>query len=607
MSKEAFQQLKDSLLNLDPVVFCEKYLTLDGKPFRINKSGYKPFADIYRTIGIKSLEKNAKPIVLVKGRQTGGTVMASALCSYFMTSGLFGVGNRAPMRVIHCFPTLVHVFTYTKTKLNAMISGSVPVDPKVSGLKKTVSYIESKLDRSTTANESLQYKQFIGGNILRIESTGIDSSRLRGGTCDAIFYDECQMIPAAAISNANKMLTTAQYGKTGRGITVYFGTPLNKGSEFYKIWNKSSQQYFYLGCEDCGKHFPLYTPNSDSWETVWLYGFIVKCAHCGKEQNKKEAAERGKWVALGDPNADYIGFHINQLLLPFFSKEDIIAEKPENHPVNTERSYQNEVLGNFHSGDNSLITVDEIFNTCADPERKYRARILPSDNKKVYAGYDWGKKKDIEGSSEGQSYSCGVILSPDEQGRLLIEFATMLRKNDFEDKKAIVEEMFRKYSVNLAVGDVGYAGDLTEVLQRTYGDKFLASQTSAHVNGKVKYVTEYFPKVIVFEKDYYIAELIGLLKKGLIRFPYGDYERVSWLVQHVCSMETKITMSRLGEPVSHYVKGSQPNDGFAALLNAYLAYKFSITGGFKNQQINMLNPQQKREAPAILAHIPRLR
>lgn len=63
---DVFFKLKDQLLNIDPVAFCEKYLTLDGKPFRLSGNGYKPLAEIYRYVGIKALEDNAKPIIIVK-------------------------------------------------------------------------------------------------------------------------------------------------------------------------------------------------------------------------------------------------------------------------------------------------------------------------------------------------------------------------------------------------------------------------------------------------------------------------------------------------------------------------------------------------------------
>ncbi|HVY53571.1 MAG TPA: hypothetical protein VHA13_03535, partial [Gammaproteobacteria bacterium] len=104
--EDLFIRLKKQLLMLDPVNFVEQYLTLDGKPFRLHDNGYKPFADIYRYIGIKALEPNAKPVILVKGRQVGGTTMAGALEMYFMGSGIFGMGDKPPIRVIHAFPQL---------------------------------------------------------------------------------------------------------------------------------------------------------------------------------------------------------------------------------------------------------------------------------------------------------------------------------------------------------------------------------------------------------------------------------------------------------------------------------------------------------------------
>ena len=69
----------------------------------------------------------------------------------------------------------------------------------------------------------------------------------------------------------------------------------------------------------------------------------------------------------------------------------------------------------------------------------------------------------------------------------------------------------------------------------------------------------------------------------MIRFPYGDYEKIAWLVDHCSSMELKPSISRTGgDPTIHYVKGSVPNDGFMALLNAYLAFKFLVSRGFTN-------------------------
>lgn len=626
---ELFESIKNSMLAMDPVAFCQKYLTLDGQPFRLDGNGYKPFSDIYRYVGIIALERNAKPVVLVKGRQVGATTMAAALELYFMTCGLFGNTGRSPVRIMHCFPQLELAYAYSKTKLNTMISSSV--DAKAKKGTKNISFVESKLDTSTATNDSLQFKQFEGGNHIFIESTGLTGDRLRSRTVDVMFFDEVQDMRKEALSNATKILSKSQYGKISEGVQVYFGTPKQRSSGYWNIWNASSQQYYHLGCEQCGEHFPLYTPDPEFWETVWIeddlppsamnkfgmpkHGFIVKCTKCGFEQDKREAAERGKWIPFNQAeNCKYVGYHINQLYMPEFSRQTILAQRPDNHPINTERVWQNEILGEFFAGDASPITPEEIDQMCADRGRKFKSSITINDNKKVYLGCDWGQKIDSDQNSigetkkqQGQSYSCSVILVAEGPHILSIEYATRLKRNDLEYKKGIIEEMFRRYSVNLAVGDIGYANDLTEILQREYGERFLGSLAASRVNGHIKFKNDFFPTQIVFERNYYIAELYTMLKTGKIRFPYGDFEKIGWLVEHCCSMEIKSTKDRTGETGVIYVKGATPNDGFMALLNAYLAYKYDISDGFKINNPNMMNedPAQRRPIPAVTGYLPR--
>lgn len=617
-SKDLFNRLKNQLMMLDPVAFCQTYLTLDGKPFKLSGNGYRPFAEVYRYIGIKALEPNSKPIIMVKGRQVGATTMASALEMYFMGSGIFGVGEKPPIRVIHAFPQLELAAAYSKTKLNQMIVSAVPTpedasNPNPNKLAKPKSYMQSLLDQSASTNDSLHFKQFHGGNHLWIESVGIDGDRIMGRTADVIFFDEVQKTTGLAIGNSLKVLTTAKYGKPSKGVQVYFGTPRRKGSDFHRMWQTSSQQYYYLGCESCKQHFPLYTPGSDDWEKIWLHGFIVKCTHCGHEQDKRDAAERGKWVALknvDDPDCDMVGFHINQLYMPMFTREDIDKEKPGRHPINTMRVYQNEVLGEFFQGDSSPITVEEIREHCADVGRKFKPRIMPGEEHMVVVGIDYGARSDLEQLADpdkvkaaGQSYSTAVVLAAKGPGLLSIEFCTKFRRNDPASKKGIIDQIMRQYSIQLAVGDIGYSYDFSYDLHQTYGDKYIVSRAHPKVNDRIKYNPEANPKEIVFERDFFIGELYEQMKKGMIKFPFGDYEKIFWLIEHCASMELKPSISRSGgDPVIHYVKGSTPNDGFMALLNAYLAYKFLLTRGFTdNNPILQGQTLRDRNKPLVTA------
>lgn len=608
------KKITDRLLNIDPIHFIEKYLTLDGKPYRINGNGYKPLAEMIRYIGIKALEKDSLPVVFCKGRQSGITSSAAALEMFFMGSGIFGTGSIPPIRIVHAFPFLELSYAFSKVKLSSMISSSIIFENQQAPKgQKPKSYMQSLLDTSSPTNDSLQFKQFVGGNHLWIESMGVDGQRLRGRTADVLIVDEVQDCPIAALGNSTKILTQAQHGAIGSGIQLYFGTPKNRGSAFWDMWNSSSQQYYHLGCEKCKKYFPLYTPGSNDWEDTWLYGFIVRCAHCGFEQDKRDAAERGKWVATKDvSDCRMVGFHINQLFLPTFTKEKIISEKPGNSPINTERAYQNEVLGEFFHGEASIITPDQIREICGDPGRKFRSGISPAEDTLVFLGVDIGAKNDLEqitskSNAQGQSYSTAVVIAMTGPNRMSIEFATKFKRNDLASKKGLLDQIMRQYNCTLAVCDIGFAFDFNQIMQTEYGDKFLSSQVSNKVNDKIKFNDQIFPKVISFEKDHWIGELYDQMKKGSVRFPLGDYEKVAWLIQHCTSMEIKPSTSRTGDINPHYVKGTQPNDGFCALLNAYIAYKFYVSNGFKIRNPLAMADVKDQRPPVLAAYIPGMR
>jgi Phage terminase large subunit (GpA) len=609
---ESFKFLKEKLLELDPVYWCEKYLMVDGKPLKLTESGYKPFCDIYRYLGIKALEPNALPVILVKGRQIGGSLMAGAMSLYFMGCGIFGVNGKPPIRIIHAFPQKEQAEKYSKEKLNPMIASSRPIDDeKLAKRGMSKSYLQNLLDRNSDTGDSLHFKLFQNGNFLRIDSTGLDGGRLRGGSSDVFLFDETQDIPGSAIENCSEMLKQSRHGAIGKGISLFFGTPKKKGSYFYKRWMSSSQQYYYLGCEQCKDYFALFTPGSNDWEKIWIHGFTVKCPHCGFEQNKNEAAERGKWVAtrpLTDPDVSMIGFHINQFFMPHISREAIESERPGIHPTNSERKFQNEVLGEFFQGDSSPISSEDIIEACGDRERGIRKIIKPGEEQMVILGIDYGRRNDLEQLAnpekgrQGQSYTTAVVMSLKGPNLFNIELALKFPRNDPSYKKGLIDTIMRQYSVDLCVGDIGDSADFSHTLHTIYGDKYLTSRAMNRVNDTIKFNADAYPKEIIFERDHYIAEIFELLKKGQIKFPLKDYDSISWLIDHCASMEMKPSIARGGgDPTIHYVKGSIPNDGLMSILNAYLAYKFKVTSGFKIKNPALMGQKQiKKDQPLIV-------
>ncbi len=623
MSNELFEDLRTKLLNADPVAFCENNLTLDGKPFKLSGNGYKPLEYIFRYVGVKALERNSKPIIFCKGRQTSGTTTFACLSLYWGCSGQFGKNGKPPIRVLHCFPQAEHAQSYAKKKLNVMIA-TAKIDPNSSDKKKKT-VIQSCLDTSVPTNDSLSFKQWINNNTLSIESLGIAGDRARGLTVDCLIYDEAQLIRGAAIANSSRAATTSSYGRKGAGVQIFLGTPLSKGTEFHKMWMASSMNYFHLGCESCGKLFALYTPDSDDWKETWIeddlpkshpsHGFIVKCRHCNHLQDKREAADRGDWISVKlQEESTYEGFHLSCLLMNFYSRERIFQELPENSPINNTRTFENEIMGNFYSGESGPISMEMLDEKCAETERPMVYSIKKEPTVKVFAGFDWGEKNEMalgendergRNRNQGKSYSCGVVLKTLGPELLSVEFCTKLKRNDMTSKLEIVEEMFRLFNIDLAVGDIGGAGDLSDVLHKTYGDQFIPSRAVGPMKNHVSFIKDRYPPEIQFERDYHYAELYDVLKKGMIKFPYKSYDKIEWLLYHITQgNDIKVSMDSRGELISKFVKSGN-NDGFCALLNAYLAWKFYQSDGFNVFDPKKMNKTNKpKPILALLGHFP---
>ena len=175
-------------------------------------------------------------------------------------------------------------------------------------------------------------------------------------------------------------------------------------------------------------------------------------------------------------------------------------------------------------------------------------------------------------------------------------------------KKEIIDAIINNFGPNLVLGDIGFSHDFSSMLHQEYGDRYIVSRAHSKVNDKIKFSKDAFPKELVFERDFYIGEIFEQMKKGMIKFPYKSYERIAWLVSHCASMDIKPSISKYGEHSIHYVKGSTPNDGLMALLNAYLAYKFIITKGFKNNNPLLIeNEFKNKNKPLVTTGIIRRR
>jgi hypothetical protein len=588
--------LKKELLKLDPVFFAQNYLMIDGHPFGLS-GGWKFWQEIYRNIAISAFRKDSKPIVLLKGRQVSATNMATAMEMYFAASGICGNKNSPPVRIVHCFPDLGKVQKFSKLRLADMIRSSVGNYIQ----KQLYGYTED--GKKTQEDTSIQnLKQFKNGSYVMVESNANDGARLQSTTNDIILYDEMQHMFDSDIGNANRTLTASNYGPIGQGTQIYFGTPLQKGSYFWKVWEASDQRFYHLRCVKCAEYFQLYEYGSDSWEQIWVSGTTVCCPHCSHLQNKSDAVSGGKWVASKNISDDgqeprFAGYHINQLLLPYLTKEAVIQSKPGVQSTNTDRVWKNEILGEFYSGYDLPMSEDIIYNKCRELDRSLSFGIVNSNEVNTFLGIDWGDKTSED--SKGQSYTTFVVCSVDATGTMRVLNAFKLKKNNIQHKKDVVDEMFRRFSIKVAVADLGHGNDIVPEIQRQYGARFIGCFNSASLVNPYKYDAEELR--LMCNSNIVLEEVFSLMRKGKVLFPWADFEKISWVIEDVCSMEKETKVSN-GQVFNKFVKGTGPNDSLMSIMYCYLAYKFFLTRGFS------VKPHQLggKQAGAILAHIPRI-
>lgn len=607
-----FESLKKELCKLDPAAFAENYLEIDGNKFELSDgSGYKFLADVLRSISSQAENKNAKPLVILKGRQVGATVMAAIISLYFAASGLYGseTSGKPPIRILHLFPTIPLMHKYTKDKLEAMMRNSQG---------DYIANRSMKQDKKAQAlgfmsEDTLTEKSFIGGNKIRIDAIGKDADRIRGLTQDVILFDELQDMNKSAIENALRILTAAQYGRPTQGVQMYFGTPKESGSYFWQLWNESDQRFYQLRCIACDEYFFLYTYGSDEWKKIWKKGFDVQCPHCECEQDKRIAVDRGRWQATRDSEKTrYTGYHINLMLNPRFTKEMVLDFDPEHNPSRSERAWRNESVGEFFSSGGLPLTMEDIVHHALDEKRGVSKGVREETNKIYTLGIDWGDKNDDDGdggegggSQRGQSYTAMVVLSCNQEGIFTVENAFRLKNNNFTHRVKVVEELFKRYRIRNAAADYMFGNDVVNFLQI---DKGFKSRMLGCINsGSLGKTLSFDPKQnrVVVNHHMLIDEIFSLIKRGKVKFPVAgsSWDQILWLMQQCASMEVKVGM-KSENPFKRYVKGTMPNDGLMALMYAMIAYRFIATGGFSVQTKDHTTGTIPKP---VLAYAPKLR
>lgn len=561
--------LFSEFLTLDPIEFVERTLTIEGQNFLLSGCGREYLHEPYRYICLEAVTRKGKPVVVKKGRQVEMTTTASAVSLYMACSGTYD-----HVRGLHVFPQIEQARRYSK----------LTFDPRLQESKGR------RLTRLMTNSGSVTQKEFKDGNLIAIEGAGEEGDRLRGISLDYVLFDEIQDLPRTARENTLEAMAHSKFGPEGFGVELCFGTPKDIGSDFHELWNLSDRRFYYCKCIHCGHYFDLwykYNNNKAVEGTNLSHGFMVKCEDsegkgCKKLMHKHKAVKDGKWIPTVE-DAEYRGYHIDQLLVPHIPRE-AIDKKLQERSI---RNFQNEVMGDFYYGADTSLTFPEVVEkTTTDPDTRTWTLSTQVSDRQTWAGIDWGQRISGEDDEGTGGYTVFTVISRLPGNKLKLEFAKRLEQKQVVGPGGQIEEIkrwIRLYNCKYVACDHGAGHVQNQLLTEAYPNK--VHRVFSTAGTKIPYKFDRKQKLITIDKHKAFEEVYDHIRNDfMFSFPYGNPEEVEWLMEHLANVEIVTKQLTNGTTRKIYQKQgpTRPIDGAAALVYAYIAYKFQQTTGFSN-------------------------
>lgn len=233
-------------------------------------------------------------------------------------------------------------------------------------------------------------KTMLNGSHMFLRYAFLTPDRARGIPADRLMMDEIQDILKDNVKVIAESLSFSDYA-----YELYSGTPKTMDNTIEEYWQWSTQMEWAIPCDH---HTPVH------WNVLGMDNIGAKhliCDKCGSQI----FPEAGRWV-ITNPGAEYVGFHVTQLMVPWKQEPDRwrkdIIWKRDNWPTAV---FYNEVLGESHDQASKPVTQTDIMQCCypVNKNSTFSTEYLLNEptkdiiGREVYGGVDWG-----EGRSEGK-------------------------------------------------------------------------------------------------------------------------------------------------------------------------------------------------------------
>jgi hypothetical protein len=158
------------------------------------------------------------------------------------------------------------------------------------------------------------------------------------------------------------------------------------------------------------------------------------------------------------------GWHLDQYNSPRHD-EDTIEFKRQS-PNISKREFKNEILAEFYTPENDLLTNTDVAEACDDTLHPLPSRR--SDDSLVVVGVDWGGGQTV-GASE-TVIGVGEVFGNDEQYRIEVPKITFVDQDATkQDELELVEDAIRDYKADRVLVDEGHGSKRREDLRNGNG------------------------------------------------------------------------------------------------------------------------------------------
>lgn len=242
-----------------------------------------------------------------------------------------------------------------------------------------------------------------------------------------------------------------------KGKVKIFGIGGEAGSAYEKLWNETNQCEWYY--------------DDPNWRERLQFdhnGLVI-------EEYLKEVL-RGRWIPQNPNSESFHGYHIPQTIFPTIplTIQDAI-EKHKTHPrfsieyqkdTLKKSEFNSHVMGDFYNSPHRPITK-KMIDGCTDHYR-YQS-LLKSDEiknlKKIFGkeitiamGVDFGS-----GSSSVTAIS--ILISWHKSDRIQVAHIEQRPPENQLGQAQYITELFKKYSCDIGVGDLGYGANQIKIIQ----------------------------------------------------------------------------------------------------------------------------------------------